>query len=439
MALRTKEAHINILEQKLDECTAQLRAQDAIAKQLQEEKTNWESSREHEDNRADELLKEVENSNAILRKALDDERQQRIWASERLATIEAQLTDVQHQLQTRREELQRQEALVQLKDAAYRTAVQEYQEYKGRAQQVWQEKDALIQALQRGEPVTNGHDATNGDMDEEIEKLRAERDELRHELELRTVDAEMLRRAAQQAQRQTEEERQLHHQDRQRREEALQHYHTTVEQLKAANASLQHLYDTEVQQATNRRLQLEDELRQKDLALARAEKRNQQRAGGKDGDQELEARIQVMAEHLMAKQSQLETTKYEKDALGVQLESANSRVKELERMLRAAQAADAHPTPGHAIDVDTYTSHPSSPFSSLSRRGKLAARIADTSAAIDQLSLQAGRILRRSALLRVAMMTYVMLLHLWVFFVLAFSSLPSPKAHLHVQPQATAS
>jgi len=124
----------------------------------------------------------------------------------------------------------------------------------------------------------------------------------------------------------------------------------------------------------------------------------------------------------MEKQKELETLHWEKQSLSRQLESANQSVKEAETGRPESRVVD--------VDATEVIESPSPIFSSLSRRGPVGSTIASTSKALDGLSLGAGRVLRRSSLLRLLLLFYILMLHFWVLVVLSFSSMPSDKAEV---------
>jgi len=162
------------------------------------------------------------------------------------------------------------------------------------------------------------------------------------------------------------------------------------------------------------------------------------------GGSEWERRAKELAELVVEKQAALEARRSEADQWKARYESAQQRIREMELVsLSAVTGGGSNGGSGHrAVHVsgasgDLSKDHAealmgefgrSQFFGNLSRRGKLGKQLTTAAQHIDGLSLHAGKVLRRSSVLRVAAIVYVIVLQLWAFFAVSLTSVPPAAA-----------
>ena len=157
---------------------------------------------------------------------------------------------------------------------------------------------------------------------------------------------------------------------------------------------------------------------------------------------EWERRAKDLAELVMEKQAALEAKRSEADQWRTRCEIAQQRVREVELLSMSTRDAGSsgsgvgarlrhHTSLSMPITDDGATEgtfEDSRFFGKLSVRGTWGAKLSGVARGLDDLSLKSGGFLRRSSVLRVGLVLYVALLHLWVFAVLSMSSVPQSHA-----------
>lgn len=143
---------------------------------------------------------------------------------------------------------------------------------------------------------------------------------------------------------------------------------------------------------------------------------------------EMEEKVRMLGNHLLEKQSYIDTLKSEKAAILFQWEKEAQRAKELELVNRLNPIGHfgnsiSNHHDGRIIDIEadgysTVSIKTSTIFSDLSHRGFIVQRFAGLMNSIDRLSLYSGMYLRRLPLLRIFLVVYIILLHIWVIFIL---------------------
>jgi len=142
---------------------------------------------------------------------------------------------------------------------------------------------------------------------------------------------------------------------------------------------------------------------------------------------ELETRLQTMADLLIEKQTQLENLNSEKAALQLQLE-----MRERDRSFRLQSIAviDSQNDTDKLISNNNTNNTNTSSFSAFStRRDILSHNISRVVTYVDTASSQIGRFLRKYPVLRFFIIFYTILLHLWVFWVI-FTFVPESHSTL---------
>lgn len=153
-----------------------------------------------------------------------------------------------------------------------------------------------------------------------------------------------------------------------------------------------------------------------------------------------ERRSKELAELILEKQSALEAKRSECEQWKTRYEVSQQRLREVEMVsssVQALQGITARSGGGssggmssRAVDIlsgdgdsrDDGDFNRSRFFGNLQRRGPWGEKVVSVARKLDTFSLRSGSYLRRSSVLRVAVLIYVVVLQLWVFFVVSISS-----------------
>ena len=139
---------------------------------------------------------------------------------------------------------------------------------------------------------------------------------------------------------------------------------------------------------------------------------------------EVERRCKELAEIVLEKQSALEAKRFEVDQWRTRYELAQQRAREAELLSSALPTRSNH----RALFMDdTNLVEPEENhfFGRLAGRGNIGAKISSVASRLDQASLKTGSVLRRYSSLRIFFVAYVVVLQVWVFVAVSFSSIPT--------------
>eukprot|EP00735_Rhodelphis_limneticus_P011325 TRINITY_DN440_c0_g1::TRINITY_DN440_c0_g1_i1::g.2577::m.2577 TRINITY_DN440_c0_g1::TRINITY_DN440_c0_g1_i1::g.2577 ORF type:complete len:1044 (+),score=183.45,sp/Q9QYE6/GOGA5_MOUSE/25.69/1e-20,Golgin_A5/PF09787.4/3.9e+02,Golgin_A5/PF09787.4/1.5e+04,Golgin_A5/PF09787.4/1.5e+04,Golgin_A5/PF09787.4/9e-09,ADIP/PF11559.3/9.6e+03,ADIP/PF11559.3/2e+03,ADIP/PF11559.3/0.0039,ADIP/PF11559.3/1.8e+02,ADIP/PF11559.3/53,ADIP/PF11559.3/3e+03,ADIP/PF11559.3/1.6e+02,ADIP/PF11559.3/73,DUF4200/PF13863.1/3.1e+03,DUF4 len=145
----------------------------------------------------------------------------------------------------------------------------------------------------------------------------------------------------------------------------------------------------------------------------------------RDVNEDLERQVKSMADTLVYKQTMLETMQTEKSALVIKLEAERKKVIDLEKNLNMLKESAEEPEHDLESGLGLVSSsglrlRSSVAFQALPTeiRG-VTPRIIKIAGVVDNLGVTMGHFLRGHAYARVGLLFYLLLLHVWVFFVLA--------------------
>lgn len=166
-------------------------------------------------------------------------------------------------------------------------------------------------------------------------------------------------------------------------------------------------------------------------------------AGGGQ-DLGLELRVRELAEMLMEKQAALEARRSEADQWRTRFEVSQQRLREAESLHAAVSASGPQRVTSSGrsarplfVDEEANITMAGDVgelgrmkfMRNLSAKGAWGEHVVSAAQGLDKVSLRTGSFLRRNALLRVFLVAYVVMLHMWVFLVLTLSSVPSDPRH----------
>ena len=143
-----------------------------------------------------------------------------------------------------------------------------------------------------------------------------------------------------------------------------------------------------------------------------------------------------LADLVMKRQAALEAKRSEADLWRTRFEVSQQRLREVEIMVNAVNSnSNTRHTRSVSIEdekevQDSLTGDfaRSHFFSTLSRKGEWGRRVSTAARMIDTVAVRGGIVLRRSSVLRVCFLLYVIGLHVWVFFVMATLTVPPTSA-----------
>eukprot|EP00755_Sulcionema_specki_P018466 Sspe_Gene.66949::Locus_39540_Transcript_1_1_Confidence_1.000_Length_1494::g.66949::m.66949 len=139
---------------------------------------------------------------------------------------------------------------------------------------------------------------------------------------------------------------------------------------------------------------------------------------GSEADQQqiasLQGKVDKLSSDLSEKHSLIKAMNTEKAELRDRLEEALSKIEELKQL------------PRHQVDQSAFFQH-------LSEKGKVGQKLTRVASLMDSMAWKVGRFFDGNAVIRVAAIFYLALLHVWVFFVIAGSvhSLPHAAGNVH--------
>uniref|UniRef100_A0A6P4FD45 Golgin-84 n=1 Tax=Drosophila rhopaloa TaxID=1041015 RepID=A0A6P4FD45_DRORH len=295
---------------------------------------------------------------------------------------------------------------------------QELQEYRIKAQRALQAKDALIAEL-KAKPTEEGSDANLVAKDSETRFLQIEHESLKQELE--HINEE-LQKARLQLEDNLSQERQpqVELSSARQREESLAKELRQAREHTVASESDQRMLTQELaslrQQLSNQMAASATRLQEREQQLQQMRQRLSEEAntGAKN---DYETRLKALTQSLVERQGLLERVTSERNALRLQHEKAQSQLQQNMHLVEMESQRGSSRTSllNSTDDVKAQfprLMHPSPFDNRVARRFKRALRQADT------MGIRVGTFLRRYPMMRVSVIVYVALLHLWVMFVL---------------------
>ncbi|KAH8382378.1 hypothetical protein KR009_003225 [Drosophila setifemur] len=324
-----------------------------------------------------------------------------------LAKLQQEYMSASHKLQMQTKETEQQR--------------QELQEYRTKAQRALQAKDGLIAELKANHRVEEGADPNLVAKDSETRFLQIEHDALKQELEhsneeLQKVHLQLEDYLAQERQRQLElssarqREETLSKELRQAREQSL----TSESEQRMLTQELASLRQQLSNQMAASATRLQE--REQQLQVMRQRLSEEANTGAKNN---YETRLKALTQSLVERQGLLERVLSERNALRLQHENAqmqlqakNMHMVEMESQRGSSRNPLLSNTTDDAKAQFPLLMHPSPFDNRVARRFKRALRQADS------MGIRVGTFLRRYPMMRVSVIVYVALLHLWVMFVL---------------------
>ncbi|XP_052834714.1 golgin-84 [Drosophila gunungcola] len=295
---------------------------------------------------------------------------------------------------------------------------QELQEYRIKAQRALQAKDALIAEL-RAKPTEEGSNPSLVAKDSETRFLQIEHESLKQELEHANEELQKARLQLEDNLSQ-ERQRQVELSSARQREESLAKELRQAREHSVASESDQRMLTQELaslrQQLSNQMAASATRLQEREQQLQQMRQRLSEEAntGAKN---DYEKRLKALTQSLVERQGLLERVTSERNALRLQHETAQTQLQQNMHLveMESQRGSSRNPLLNSTDDVKAQfprLMHPSPFDNRVARRFKRALRQADS------MGIRVGTFLRRYPMMRVSVIVYVALLHLWVMFVL---------------------
>uniref|UniRef100_W8BQ81 Golgin-84 n=1 Tax=Ceratitis capitata TaxID=7213 RepID=W8BQ81_CERCA len=389
------------------------------------------------DNEKSILLKKLEGMESLLQRLTDERDQAQNELSKSQSTQNSYMHSIS-ELETNLAKLQQEylEAAHKLQMQMKETEQQrkELQEYRVKAQYSLQMKDALIAEL-KANGVTVGTNASNED-ESDSRLLQMEFETLRHEQQQTLEENSTLRMQLEELRRDWQVINEQH-------TEYLQNARITEEALrKELRAERERLLSTESEQRVQAqeliklRQQLSNQMAASATRLQEKETQMQQlraeflrrktSANTEEGlaVDSLDERLKVLTQTLVDKQQSVERITTERNALRIQLEKIQDQLHE-QYAFNSTLHSGNKTVPRNPLLSNT-TDDVKAQFPLLLRENpfdnRVARRVKRVYSSLDSVGIRLGAFLRRYPLMRVFVLMYVGLLHLWVMFVLISSS-----------------
>ncbi|CUG89192.1 transmembrane protein, putative [Bodo saltans] len=410
------QAHSRAADAKVTELLATVDASQSTIHQLREELSNAKSVASSSDEASSALKSELHHLQEELQRSTDEKKS--------VAFEAAALRDAKKRA-----------------EAQYESVQSELNDYRRRVKFLLEEKDRRIIELENAssstntsgtplQPVPSASSPLSAAQTEQFERSAAQQTEriasleekvhhLSELLALEKSSAEAARLESitiQDAKRVVQQ--QLDEADRQFEAERAAHSETRA---------LKNHLDSEVES-------LQRELK------AKKSQSSAQSGGGHQDALGLELRVRELAEMLMEKQAALEAKRSEADQWRTRFEVSQQRLREAEsvhaamssgpgargsQQSRSARALYVDEESNLLLAGDMGELGRTKFIRNLSAKGGWGEQVANAAQGLDKVSLKTGSFLRRNALLRVMLVAYVMMLHVWVFLVLTMSAVPS--------------
>jgi len=329
--------------------------------------------------------------------------------------IKSQLVDFERERAALDAEMQTHHKQLQVIKNELAVAHQSHTEYKLRAQRILQDKDKLLEDIKKQQSVEGflGTELTAAELDQ----LQRERDLLREELSQTNTQLIQCRKELASTETRYEDERRKSRGSILALEERLADEtikkEMTESELRQLTEELKFIrQDLSLQklESASRVAQLETELEK-----LRSQMINTKQNGNPSSTEiELEKRLRAVTGTLIDKQAALEELQSERSSLMLQLERANNYRDITNNSSRSSSSNDGSTRLLLNITDDAKVT------TGVSRR------VRSAYSTLDSLNFRLGQALRRRPAARLLVVIYMIMLHLWVFFVLVTYS---PEMH----------
>ncbi|PRP89749.1 hypothetical protein PROFUN_00091 [Planoprotostelium fungivorum] len=406
--IKSREGKMEIMSEQLAQFRAETHILSEAASQsavmLQERLTKAEHSLEEEQGRAHELRQQFQ------------ERERSL--EESVAQLTMTIQNNQRLVDENSSEIQKLNYTVKELQERNRAARQELADYKTRASKVLQEKEKMIQDLASAKSSTAAEILQKNESESAVRSER-EKVEMQDQIERQKLMLEELQRNLDEIQATSEVDLQSAHQQIQELEELLDKEKKRTQTLQVDNlARIQELQQVREEHAEEIE-PIQTSLKQREEEVNKLKRQLNAKSMSSSSQEELENRLQTLTEHLIQKQSQMEKVLSERAYLQLQVETLSSHnrktsmptpMEETLPMRSSVEETTVRPRQRTIASLvqsdDVYHESPNQ----MTRRMVKAAR------ALDSISNDVANILRLNPWARLGTIVYVVILHLWVFY-----------------------
>uniref|UniRef100_A0A0K8TTL7 Putative golgin-84 n=1 Tax=Tabanus bromius TaxID=304241 RepID=A0A0K8TTL7_TABBR len=293
-------------------------------------------------------------------------------------------------------------------------AVSDLEQYRKKAQATLQMKDKLIEEL-KSNKSQGAENSNEKALNYEIEGLRQENQHLADELKTTLMQLDNSKEFLQKLEKQIED-----------KNNEISKIQNALKENLGIEQQRSNQLETEVKILNQEVSVMRDEMnRQRQTLLARISEKDKEITKLKSNSSDnglndvnnLEDRVQFLTQALVQKQASIETVTAERNALKLQLEKTEDQLRHLMAQQRQQRV--------QIINVnDTDDAKAQLPF--LMRETpfdtNVARKMKRAYSSLDSAGIRIGVFLRRYPLIRIAVIMYIALLHLWVMFVLLSST-----------------
>ncbi|RWS28854.1 Golgin subfamily A member 5-like protein [Leptotrombidium deliense] len=426
-AIDAKNSQLAILRVRLQESDAELKSKQSLIEGLEVENKSLISERQANNNENDENMVSIKNrmkeleeeliqEKELLRDTQTESMKQLGKYEEKQGQLVDEISNLQRNLAREKSNCKDVEKRLKQIENNYSCLESDFNEYKVRAQKTLQSKDELIKALQEGKGCEENNlqtaepnkfnkvlESQCDAMVIEIQELRERNDYLKKELD-RVLNEEVFSLNSQiislNEQREEEKNNRFElEQDLRQCQEEVRYLHDELNQTKGNLNS--RIKDREVEI---------DKLR-KQLVSKRSA------ANASINVDELESRVKTLTDSLIEKQTLVEQFSSERHSLVLQLQRSEERLREA---LEAASFNNRSVTIGmvHSSSASNLVNRYRSFVDDDPGDGQVTRGVKRAYGQIDRFSIRLGMFLRAYPSARALVILYIVVLHIWVFFIL---------------------
>ncbi|XP_005986663.1 golgin subfamily A member 5 [Latimeria chalumnae] len=424
-AMAAKDSQLAVLKVRLEEADQLVKSRTDALERLQSERSRI--LQDHNEgstlqNQAMQTLQErLREAEASVKREQESYKQMQSEFTSRLSKMEAERQSLAEAVniaerkcvedKRRADDLQQQ---LKGAKASLETAKQELVDYKQKATRILQSKEKLINSLKEGASLEGLDSHAASSM--ELEELRHERDMQREEMQRLLGQIQQLRAELQDVESQQIVEAESAREQLQELQEQIAAQTRAKQEAEAEfeRQKQEFQYMEEEMHRTKTTLQSRIKDREEEIQKLRNQLTN--KALSNSSQTELENRLHQLTETLIQKQTMLEALGTEKNSLVFQLER-------LEQQLKTVQGNSVN---GSSINMSGIDSGEGARMRSVpvlfsdteTNTAGMYGKVRKAASTIDRFSIRLGIFLRRYPIIRVFIIIYMALLHLWVMIVL---------------------
>lgn len=421
-----KDSQLAVLKVRLQEADQELLTKKNIVEELKKE--NERIVKEHEDaalcqnQMLDSLRQKLQQTENDLSKekesyfGLQTEHMQRMSKlEEEQKHLAENFTNLQKKWSEMKEKNKELSSQLKTANANLENVLQEYVDYKQKAQRILQSKEKLILTLKDCNGDVEHQDNKEGAyalLLAETEDLKQERDALREELRRVTEMTESYKTEIQELEKMAQNDSNTARELLRNLEEQFNQEKLYKEELELLNNQLKDELKFLREDLARTKANFQSRIQDRDTEIEKLRRQLMAKSLSTASQDELESRLHALTENLIQKQTVVEALSTEKNSLVLQLERLEQQLKETQMYgsQHHTVVGVSNNEPDRKFKQNVFVENPFD--NSLTRRVKR------MYGSIDAFSIRLGVFFRRYPVARVFIIVYMLLLHLWVMVVL---------------------